>query len=665
MSRSSRKCARSGPCVLAAPNRSIRAIPASRRDPGLPAWVIQSCVRWSARWRRRCTRACFGRVRMSNDGEQRQVKQVSTDGASAARSEGLLPVAAAPAIVAAQRADAAQLDAAAGDRHTAGRRMRRSVRCPRARAGRSCTRASPPAPAACAPPSLANRRQTLAVLGYLDAEASPFERLALAGRMLKEAAARQPQQLGARRARAARRRRAPRWRHCWRRRSRTPSRCRASALRRTPSGTCAASRCSTADGARYAPRRGERPRHQPRALADGAAAQHAGCARLPPRHRATGAPARARPHLARRACAAPRRRQRLPRGGRGQRCRRAPASRTCATARRAGGAPRTPDVALVGKGILFDTGGVNLKPHRSMLDMHTDMAGSAVALATLIALAELRAPLAADAWLAITENRIGPHAYKPQEVVTRRQRRHHPGDPHRRRRPHGARRHPRPRRAHAAASHARLRHAHRRLRLCAHRAHERRVHQPAGTGRQARRAPAAPAASACGTSRSRPTTTPSSRARSPTSCNAPWRARAITFSRRASCRASCRRPSPWAHVDLSSATPQRRTRPREHRHHRLRRALRARAAAEAERACRAGGARREVRWRCGVPTTGTCTCATARRWRAVLPFTAARFARAIVMPNLKPAGDHDARRRSPTASASCARAARRARRSSR
>jgi leucyl aminopeptidase len=76
-----------------------------------------------------------------------------------------------------------------------------------------------------------------------------------------------------------------------------------------------------------------------------------------------------------------------------------------------------PDVALVGKGILFDTGGTNLKPHRSMLDMHTDMAGSAVALASLIALARLKAPLAADAWLAITENSIGPKAYRPQEVV--------------------------------------------------------------------------------------------------------------------------------------------------------------------------------------------------------------------------------------------------------
>lgn len=81
--------------------------------------------------------------------------------------------------------------------------------------------------------------------------------------------------------------------------------------------------------------------------------------------------------------------------------------------------PRAPpDVALIGKGILFDTGGTNLKAHRSMLEMHIDMSGSAVALASLIALAELNAPVAADAWLAITENRIGPTAYRPQDVIT-------------------------------------------------------------------------------------------------------------------------------------------------------------------------------------------------------------------------------------------------------
>jgi leucyl aminopeptidase len=78
---------------------------------------------------------------------------------------------------------------------------------------------------------------------------------------------------------------------------------------------------------------------------------------------------------------------------------------------------REPDIALVGKGIIFDTGGINLKPHKAMLDMHIDMSGSAVALATLVALAELRAPFSADAWLAITENRIGPRGYKPQDVI--------------------------------------------------------------------------------------------------------------------------------------------------------------------------------------------------------------------------------------------------------
>ncbi|MDE2304184.1 MAG: leucyl aminopeptidase family protein [Gammaproteobacteria bacterium] len=76
-----------------------------------------------------------------------------------------------------------------------------------------------------------------------------------------------------------------------------------------------------------------------------------------------------------------------------------------------------PDLCLVGKGICFDTGGTNLKPHQSMLEMHTDMEGSAVALGCLHALRSLDSPLALDCWLAITENRIGPTAYQPQEVV--------------------------------------------------------------------------------------------------------------------------------------------------------------------------------------------------------------------------------------------------------
>ncbi len=76
-----------------------------------------------------------------------------------------------------------------------------------------------------------------------------------------------------------------------------------------------------------------------------------------------------------------------------------------------------PPVALVGKGICFDTGGVNLKPARHMYGMHEDMAGSAVALGTLSALARLRVPFRVDCYLAIAENAIGPSSYRPNEVV--------------------------------------------------------------------------------------------------------------------------------------------------------------------------------------------------------------------------------------------------------
>ena len=75
------------------------------------------------------------------------------------------------------------------------------------------------------------------------------------------------------------------------------------------------------------------------------------------------------------------------------------------------------DLSLVGKGIIFDTGGTNLKPFQAMLEMHGDMQGSAVALGTLLALSQLQVPLAVDAWLAITENRAGPTAYKSQDLI--------------------------------------------------------------------------------------------------------------------------------------------------------------------------------------------------------------------------------------------------------
>jgi leucyl aminopeptidase len=85
-----------------------------------------------------------------------------------------------------------------------------------------------------------------------------------------------------------------------------------------------------------------------------------------------------------------------------------PAKRTVRAAR----------LALVGKGICFDTGGMNLKPARHMHGMHEDMEGSAVALGTLLALTELKVNFPVDCWLALAENHIGPNAYKQNDVVT-------------------------------------------------------------------------------------------------------------------------------------------------------------------------------------------------------------------------------------------------------
>ena len=85
---------------------------------------------------------------------------------------------------------------------------------------------------------------------------------------------------------------------------------------------------------------------------------------------------------------------------------------------RPGAEDATAALSLVGKGIIFDTGGTNLKPFNSMLDMHTDMQGSAVALGTLVAITTLGLDIAVDCWLAITENRTGSTAYKSQDLVT-------------------------------------------------------------------------------------------------------------------------------------------------------------------------------------------------------------------------------------------------------
>jgi leucyl aminopeptidase len=76
------------------------------------------------------------------------------------------------------------------------------------------------------------------------------------------------------------------------------------------------------------------------------------------------------------------------------------------------------NIALVGKGICFDTGGHNLKPARYMHGMHEDMNGSAVALGILLAASEAGLPVRIDCWLALAQNHISPKAYKQNDVVT-------------------------------------------------------------------------------------------------------------------------------------------------------------------------------------------------------------------------------------------------------
>lgn len=75
-------------------------------------------------------------------------------------------------------------------------------------------------------------------------------------------------------------------------------------------------------------------------------------------------------------------------------------------------------VALVGKGICFDTGGHNLKSSRTMHNMHEDMNGSAVVLGILLAATEANLAVNLDCWLALAQNHISPGAYKQNDIVT-------------------------------------------------------------------------------------------------------------------------------------------------------------------------------------------------------------------------------------------------------
>ena len=77
-----------------------------------------------------------------------------------------------------------------------------------------------------------------------------------------------------------------------------------------------------------------------------------------------------------------------------------------------------PKVALIGKGITFDSGGLSLKPAASMEEMKSDMGGAAAVIAAVAAVAELRLPVDLEAWVPMAENMPSGTAIRPSDVLT-------------------------------------------------------------------------------------------------------------------------------------------------------------------------------------------------------------------------------------------------------
>ena len=79
-----------------------------------------------------------------------------------------------------------------------------------------------------------------------------------------------------------------------------------------------------------------------------------------------------------------------------------------------------PTLALVGKGVTFDSGGLSLKPSDSMKTMKCDMAGAATVLGAINAIAALKLPVNVTGYMGLVENMTGPSAYKLGDVLTAR-----------------------------------------------------------------------------------------------------------------------------------------------------------------------------------------------------------------------------------------------------
>jgi leucyl aminopeptidase len=75
-------------------------------------------------------------------------------------------------------------------------------------------------------------------------------------------------------------------------------------------------------------------------------------------------------------------------------------------------------VALVGKGITFDSGGLSIKTREGMKRMKVDMGGAAAVAAATLGAAELELPVRVTALLPLAENAVGADAYRPGDVIT-------------------------------------------------------------------------------------------------------------------------------------------------------------------------------------------------------------------------------------------------------
>lgn len=83
-------------------------------------------------------------------------------------------------------------------------------------------------------------------------------------------------------------------------------------------------------------------------------------------------------------------------------------------------APKNPTkrIAIIGKGLCFDSGGMDLKPASSMLTMRDDMSGAACILGVMSKLKEFAPNVEVHGIIAACENMIGPNAYKPGDILT-------------------------------------------------------------------------------------------------------------------------------------------------------------------------------------------------------------------------------------------------------